>query len=234
MRYHWWILLLALGPLTSAGAAERGNLGILTEVHGYHNGKTVLVPFRGLAEWAGAGIAYFKPSILMQRGDLFVRLEIGQKTAWVKDGPQTLSVAPTVYGGITCVPLRFVAEALGLTAEYHAPGSPGSDNDPELVRTGFVPVVVLRNGADTARIIVHSEPPNVVNAVLDDLRQTGGDGWGDYGTAWIIAVGKIRGNTAKAFGPTFYYADDGGSFSPTECSDNDLLRQNGRWRTQGH
>lgn len=232
MRLTICALLLAIMGVTEAQAAELGNLGIFTQTHGYHQGKAVLVPFRDLAEWAGAGIAYFKPTILMQRGDLLIRLEIGTPKAWINGRPVPLPVAPTVYGGITCVPLRFVAEALGLTATYHAPGA---SDDPELQRTGYVPVVVLRNGGQTARIIIHGEPPSVVNGVLADLQQEADrSGWGRYGTGWIFALRKVRGSVATVYGPTFYYAEDGGSFSPTECSDTDLLRQGGRWRSQGH
>lgn len=229
MRRAIWAILLAVLTL-AANAAEGGNLGILADVHGYHTGKAVLVPLRGLAEWAGAEVTFSNPTIVIRQGSQSIRLALGSATASLNGTAVALPVAPKAYGGITCVPLRFVTEALGMTATYHARGS-GSDEDPELLRSGFVPVVVVRKGEETARVIVHNEPPNVVSSVLADVQS---EGWGSYGTGWIMAVGKIHGNTAKAFGPTFYYADDGGAFSPTECSDNDLLRRGGRWQTQGH
>ena len=208
--------------LSGAGATtEVGALGILTSVHGYNAGGSVLIPLRGLAEWLGAEVQYDDPYIGVAYGDTVIELMVGQRRAWVNDIEVPLEAPAKVYGGITCVPLRFIGESLGLGVSYH---SRFSD---ESIRAGMLPVVVVDSPQGTNRIIVHGEPPDRVEGVIRGLqRHANALGWGQFGVDWVISIQKIHGGTADVFGPAFR-ADC--CFSPTELSGNPVRFYDGSW-----
>lgn len=82
-------------------------------------GRT-LVPLRAIFEALGATVEWNAEdkSILAVKGDLTLKLTIGSTTS-IKNGAQvTLDVPPTVIGGRTLVPARFVSESLGATVEW--------------------------------------------------------------------------------------------------------------------
>lgn len=85
------------------------------------NGRT-LVPFRKIFETVGADVTW-DPSTRQVTGTRFgrsVSLTIDSATASVNGSPVVLDVAPTIAGGRTMVPLRFISEALGLEVTYDA------------------------------------------------------------------------------------------------------------------
>jgi hypothetical protein len=184
--------LCFVGP---APAAE-GHFNILTDAHGYSTGGRTLVPLRAIAEWLGADVAFKAPHISITLGSTVVRLAVNSSSATVAGRSVRLSVPARVYGGITCVPLRFVAEAFGLQVSYHA------GDDPEMDKTSSIPLVLLEGRGMTGRVLVHEEPPNVVSKVIRDLENTtqgvgnGPDAYafqlGDYGFDWILQVTKIH------------------------------------------
>jgi hypothetical protein len=209
------LLLLSVVSLSSASV-----LDILPNVHGYMNGSAVLVPFRGLAEWLGATIEFKSPNILLRQDNLTVELTLGSKAALVNGRPVTLQVAPKAYGGVTCVPLRFVAETFGVVATYHP-----LNMDMSQPLCGL-PYVELQSGAKTGRVLVHTEPPDAVAGIIADLEPLAE---GEYGDRWIISIRKVGRDTVKVIGPVWYMPSEQ-NFSPTEMSDCDLIRVEGHWR----
>ncbi len=180
------------GPI----AAAEGRFGILTDAHGYSTGGNTLVPLRSIAEWLGAEVTYRAPHIQITLGRTVVALAVNSSNATINGRPVRLSVPARVYGGVTCVPLRFVGEALGLKVTYHAGA------DPEMDKTAGIPLVLLTGGNKTGRVLIHQEPPDVVARVVSDLSNTtqteigGVDSFsfvlGTYGMDWILQVTKVH------------------------------------------
>lgn len=160
------LLLCATVVSGSVAMASVGRLDILTDVHGYSADGHTMVPMRGVAEWLGAEVRYSAPHITIASGSTEVRLAVGSRQAHVNGRAVQMSAPATVYGGITCVPLRFVAEGLGLQVSYHA------GQDPEMMNTCDIPVAILKGQGRTARILIHQEPPNVVARVIGDLENS--------------------------------------------------------------
>lgn len=184
-----------MAAATSADAVTLGRLNILREVHGYNADGKVLVPLRGIAEWLGAQVEYTSPDISIALGDSTVRLSVGATQASVDGRPLRLFSPAQVYGTVTCVPLRFVGEALGLQVEYH------QDRSDEWYQVGMLPVVTLRGHGKLGRVLIHQEPPNVVAKVIDDLEFTTQRDYGNigidsfrlarYATDWTVEVTRI-------------------------------------------
>lgn len=190
------MLVVCCAPCGSVAAAE-GHFNILTDAHGYSAGGHTLVPLRPIAQWLGARVTYNAPRIQVALGSTLIALNVNASKATINGRPVTLSVPARVYGGITCVPLRFVAEAFGLKVSYHA------GEDAEMDKTSAIPVVLLSGAGKTARVLVHEEPPDVVARVVADLEHTtqtegrGADAFkfdlGSYGFDWILRVTKVHG-----------------------------------------
>jgi hypothetical protein len=193
----WLIVAAILGATNSSAGPSVGRLGILADVHGYTTAGRTLVPMRGIAEWLGASVEYHRPRITIALGPTVIGLVIGSEFATVNGNPVQLSAPAKVYGGITCVPLRFVGEALGLKVSYHSQGSLETDN------TDGMPVVVLEGHGKTGRVLVHEEPPNVVGKVMADLSNSIQSNrgapeslsvyrLGAFARDWILRVTKIH------------------------------------------
>lgn len=82
----------------------------------------VLVPFRGVLEELGAFVQWIPESrtVVAQRGNRLVVLQIGSRTATVSGETVTLDVPATITAGTTMVPLRFLSEALGADVRWNA------------------------------------------------------------------------------------------------------------------
>ncbi|MBO8171073.1 MAG: copper amine oxidase N-terminal domain-containing protein [Bacillaceae bacterium] len=85
------------------------------------NGRT-MVPLRGIFEALEAEVDWNPDTrtVSAVKGDREVVLTIGQQNAVVNGDPVVLDAAPQVVDGRTLVPLRFVAETLGLKVEWDA------------------------------------------------------------------------------------------------------------------
>jgi hypothetical protein len=83
-----------------------------------------MVPMRGIFEWLGAEVVYYRGEITAIAGEGAERQEIhlreGQQKAVIGAQEITLAVAPLTRDNRTYVPLRFVAEALGALVGYNA------------------------------------------------------------------------------------------------------------------
>jgi len=186
-------VVLAVGVTSQAAAAPRiGRCDVLLDAHGYNTGKGVVVPLRPVAEWLGATVTYRKPSVEVRLGDRVVSLKVGAREAVVDGKPKALSASAKVYGGTLCVPVRFVAEALGCAVEYVT----GTERT-EVV--GHIEHVVVRAKSRQVRVLVHEAPPDVVAAIVAaDVAKHGAAG---RGTEYLLQVTRTAGNWAKAHEP---------------------------------
>jgi hypothetical protein len=83
---------------------------------------TTLVPLRFIAETFGITPVWdgvFQVIDLMA-GSSSIRLQIGQRIASVDGRRVGLDAAPVIQGGVTLVPLRFIAETLGAETRWEA------------------------------------------------------------------------------------------------------------------
>lgn len=83
------------------------------------NGRT-LVPVRALSEALKAEVLWQGDTqeITVIKDDVFIKMTIDDKTAYVNDIPTELDTAPEIRNGRTLIPLRFVAESLKLNVEW--------------------------------------------------------------------------------------------------------------------
>lgn len=80
-----------------------------------------LVPIRGVFEALGATVKWDADafSVTVQWRGNQAAVFIGSTTAWVNGYQKVLDVAPRIIGDRTMVPLRFLAESLGLKVDWY-------------------------------------------------------------------------------------------------------------------
>lgn len=90
----------------------------------FENGRT-MVPFRTVAEALGAEVGYDSGTVSASLDGTICRFAIGGDTLTVSDMATgkvlktvPLDASPVEKDGRTCVPVRFLAESLGLTVEW--------------------------------------------------------------------------------------------------------------------
>lgn len=90
----------------------------------FENGRT-MVPFRAVAEALGAEVGYDSGTVSAVLNGTVCRFAIGGDTLTVSDRATgkvlktvPLDASPIEKDGRTCVPVRFLAESLGLTVEW--------------------------------------------------------------------------------------------------------------------
>ena len=90
----------------------------------FENGRT-MVPFRTVAEALGAEVGYDSGTVSASLDSTVCRFAIGGDTLTVSDRATgkvlktvPLDASPIEKDGRTCVPVRFLAESLGLTVEW--------------------------------------------------------------------------------------------------------------------
>ena len=81
---------------------------------------TTLVPMRVCFEGLGATVDWNNntQTVTSRRGNIEIKLSIGNRLAYVNGVTQTLSVPGKLVNGYTYIPLRFVGEALGDTVTW--------------------------------------------------------------------------------------------------------------------
>lgn len=90
----------------------------------YIAGGRTLVPLRGVFESLGASVEWDAGTrtVTARKGDITVKLKIGNKAAAINEKTVTIDQAPVIKNGYTFVPLRFVSEALGATVNWDPVG----------------------------------------------------------------------------------------------------------------
>lgn len=134
----WLILALALLCVlavgSGAGAAETKEIQIYldgkrvpSDVAPYIKPKVnfTMVPVRVISQGLGAGV-HWEPktkTVTVQKTGVHIVLKVGQKSAAVNGETVPLDAPPELVSGRTMVPLRFIAESLGLTVHWNAANS---------------------------------------------------------------------------------------------------------------
>jgi hypothetical protein len=128
---------------------------------------SVLVPLRGVFQALGAHVDYDMSTntVTADRGSRTVSVPIGSSTATIDGQPQQLSQPAEIYNGVTMVPLRFVAEALGDYVEWEASTQTVAiqrQHDIVLAHTHpMIPANPVISGT-IRRIIVDVDSPSIV------------------------------------------------------------------------
>lgn len=125
-------LVLALGISAFAAvpaSAETGGGGITVTFNGHPvlfdvtpqimNSRT-MVPFRKIFEAMGAKVSYDGDTRTVTgiRGNTTVTLQIDNTSAQVNGNSTELDAAPTIVSGRTLVPVRFIAESMGVEVTW--------------------------------------------------------------------------------------------------------------------
>lgn len=82
---------------------------------------TTLVPIRAVAEALGLEVGWDDPTdtVTLKKDNFYIELVIGSTTAKTSSGTKTLLTAPCIINSRTMVPLRFIAEEMGLTVSWN-------------------------------------------------------------------------------------------------------------------
>lgn len=82
---------------------------------------TTLVPIRPIAEKLGLEILWDDPTdtVTLKKDNFYIELVIGSTVAKTSSGEKTLLTAPKIINSRTMVPLRFIAEQLGLIVSWN-------------------------------------------------------------------------------------------------------------------
>ncbi|GAB6159011.1 hypothetical protein JCM39194_22110 [Desulfotomaculum varum] len=113
------LLLLGMAQLAWAGPRVVVN-GQTLNAPTYLAGGTTLVPFRAIFESLGASVGWEQASqtVTGSRGDITVKLRIGQPYIYRNNQASRLDVAPCLLGGYTMVPLRVISESFGANVTW--------------------------------------------------------------------------------------------------------------------
>lgn len=128
--WSFYTVLSAPDPLRSGTATSPlvrldGKYMTFTDARPYITNGTTMLPYRAIFEALGATVGYdnSNPSRIKITGSLGTNriiMYIGEKTAYRNGVPITLREAPVIRNGRTMVPLRFVAESLGVKVTWIA------------------------------------------------------------------------------------------------------------------
>ncbi len=114
MKLSKKIGLILVSGIILVHSLQASNLKCLSQ------NNTTMVPFRVIGEDLGAKVSFEQASqtITLSYRDTNIELKVGSKKATVNGEEKNLQVAPQVVDGVTYVPIRFVAEALGAEVNY--------------------------------------------------------------------------------------------------------------------
>ena len=83
------------------------------------NSRT-MVPVRAIFEELGADVEWDNATrtVIAMKDEVIITATIGEKKMYIDGKERVMDVAPTIVGGRTLVPARFVAEALGCDVQW--------------------------------------------------------------------------------------------------------------------
>lgn len=126
------LLVLGIGLLLGTAAAQADGDSVSVTIDGeplwmdvpgsIQEGRT-LVPFRPIFEGLGAEVTWDPDSqtVTAERGEETLVLTIGSRVVEWRGSLIKVDAPPVIVNGRTLVPLRLVAQALGLYAQWDAP-----------------------------------------------------------------------------------------------------------------
>ena len=87
----------------------------------YTKNDTTLVGFRAILEKLGAAVSWDENTntVTAVKNDTEIKLTIGSDTAYVNGEAVSLLAAPEITGGSTMIPVRFIAEQLGMSVDWN-------------------------------------------------------------------------------------------------------------------
>lgn len=90
------------------------------DVAPYTKGGRTYLPVRYVGEALGAEVGWedSTSSVTLTKGNIVIALRIGSRAMTVNGQTSNMDAAPELTGGRTCLPIRFVAEALGQTVGW--------------------------------------------------------------------------------------------------------------------
>jgi copper amine oxidase-like protein len=114
------LLVLAAPVRATAPSIVIDGSALPGDVPALVSGDHVLVPLRGVFERLGATVSYDATSqtAIAALNDTRVSVTVGSTTALVNGKPRTLDVSPREVAGRVMIPLRFVAQSLGVSVDY--------------------------------------------------------------------------------------------------------------------
>lgn len=182
MRRVLTVTVVALLATSIASARPAiGRQGILLDVHGYDTGHGVVVPMRGIAEWMGATVEFRSPHIHIALGPRKISMKLGSSAASVNGNTLRMATPPKRFGDTTCVPVRFVGEALDCQVRYVA----GSQASGDLV--GINHVRLDRDGS-RAIVLVHGAAPDTVAGIVKAAKADAAERGLGFGQDYIVWV----------------------------------------------
>lgn len=124
------ILIGLLAATTRFAAASPDSVPLIvvdgtrlpSDVPALVSGDHVLVPLRGVFEQFGATVAFDESTgvATAMLGSTTVQVAVGSDQARINGRPATMDVAARELAGRVMIPLRFVAQALGVSVDYDA------------------------------------------------------------------------------------------------------------------
>ncbi|MFS0724356.1 stalk domain-containing protein [Paenibacillus sp. 1P07SE] len=80
----------------------------------------ILVPLRAIFEAMDTKVQWSSSSstITAEKGNLSIRLTVGEKTAWVNGKKLEIAVPPVIVNNSALVPVRFISESLGAKVDW--------------------------------------------------------------------------------------------------------------------
>ena len=139
--------VLASEPIT----LEINGLIITPNVAPVIENGTTLVPLRIISENLGAKVTWEMEtqSILIEKENSVIMLEIGKTSVLVNNQAKTMTLAPKIINGSTMVPIRFVSENLGVFVNWD-----GDSRTVQISNTGkFVKPIVSKYDELTVKFI---------------------------------------------------------------------------------
>ncbi|MGN1116806.1 MAG: stalk domain-containing protein [Candidatus Ornithomonoglobus sp.] len=85
------------------------------------DGSTTMIPVRAISEMLGAEVGWdpAEQHVYISSGDKLIDLYVGDDTGYINDEPYEIECSAEMMNNRVLVPLRFVAEALGVSVEWN-------------------------------------------------------------------------------------------------------------------